>query len=71
MASSYELDLAAAAALPAAAALTRLDSDASGLSSEEAAKRLRTHGPNALRSHGVSALAVLVRQLRSYLLLLL
>lgn len=44
---------------------------AEGLSDAEAAARLRRHGPNAVRSHHVSALAVLGRQLRSALLILL
>lgn len=48
-----------------------LDTSASGLSSAEAARRLTTHGPNAVRTHRVSALAVLGRQLRSALLVLL
>jgi Mg2+-importing ATPase len=63
--------LAAAAALPAAAVLDALTSAAGGLSSAEAARRLRELGPNVLVSHGVTALSVLVRQLKSYLLLLL
>ncbi len=67
----FGLDLAAAAALSPAEAMARLDSGERGLSSAEAANRLATFGPNALRSHGVSAFAVLLRQLRSYLLLLL
>ena len=71
LAEPQQLELAAAAALPAAAALDRLDSSAAGLSSVEASRRLSVYGPNALLSHGVSALSVLVRQLRSYLLLLL
>jgi P-type Mg2+ transporter len=66
-----QLELAAAAALPAPDALGRLDSSAQGLSSVEASRRLSVYGPNALLSHGVSALSVLARQLRSYLLLLL
>lgn len=65
------LTLAAAAALPAADALVGLDSSEAGLSGAEARCRLALYGPNALVSHGVSALSVLVRQLRSYLLLLL
>jgi len=44
---------------------------AEGLSHAEATARLKSHGPNAVRSHEVSALAVLGRQLRSALLLLL
>ena len=66
-----QLELAAAAALPVADALSRLGSSEAGLSSVEAGRRLAVYGPNALLSHGVSALSVLVRQLRSYLLLLL
>lgn len=48
-----------------------LDSSVDGLSSAEATSRLASHGPNAVRTHEVSALAVLGRQLRSALLLLL
>ena len=66
-----QLDLAAAAALSPADALAALGSSKAGLSSAEAAQRLAVQGPNVLLSHGVSALSVLVRQLRSYLLLLL
>jgi Mg2+-importing ATPase len=66
-----QLALAAAAALPVAEALSELGSSALGLSSVEANRRLSVYGPNAVLSHGVSALSVLVRQLRSYLLLLL
>jgi Mg2+-importing ATPase len=71
MTASYQLDLAAAAALTPDAAVSELESSSAGLSSTESARRLGVCGPNALRSHGVSALAVLARQLRSYLLLLL
>lgn len=66
-----QLALAAAAALSVADALSELGSSALGLSSVEAGHRLSVYGPNAVLSHGVSALSVLVRQLRSYLLLLL
>jgi Mg2+-importing ATPase len=66
-----QLDLAVAAALPVAEALRALDSSEKGLSSVDASQRLEAYGPNVLRSRGVSALSVLVRQLRSYLLLLL
>ena len=48
-----------------------LDSSPVGLSTTDAAARLSAHGPNAIRSHQVSALAILGRQLRSALLLLL
>jgi Mg2+-importing ATPase len=53
--------------MPAADALARLGSDEAGLSGE-AHRRLALYGANALRSRGVSALSVLVRQLHSYLL---
>src|SRR5205814_1960538 len=42
-----------------------------GLTAAEAAERLQEVGPNALRSHGARPLAVLLRQLRNPLLLLL
>jgi Mg2+-importing ATPase len=48
-----------------------LNSSIGGLSSTEASQRLRTHGANAVRTHRVSAWAVLGRQLRSALLVLL
>ncbi|MET0473621.1 MAG: HAD-IC family P-type ATPase, partial [Mycobacterium sp.] len=51
--------------------LDRLHSSTDGLSAADAAARLRDHGPNAVRTHQVSALAILGRQLRSALLLLL
>ena len=66
-----QLELSAVAAQSPADALRALDSSPAGLSAADAAERLAVHGPNVLRSHGVSALSVLVRQLRSYLLLLL
>jgi Mg2+-importing ATPase len=66
-----QLELAAAAALTSADALSELGSSEAGLSRVEAQRRLAVYGPNVLLSHGVSALSVLVRQLRSYLLLLL
>jgi P-type Mg2+ transporter len=71
MAEPQQLELAAAAALPIADALSELGSSEVGLTSVEAGRRLAVYGPNVLLSHGVSALSVLVRQLRSYLLLLL
>lgn len=52
-------------------ALGWLDTSAEGLSSAEAAARLASWGPNAVRTHGVSALGVLGRQLKSALLILL
>jgi P-type Mg2+ transporter len=51
--------------------LTWLDASVDGLSSTEAAARLAIHGPNAVRTHAVSALVILGRQLRSALLVLL
>jgi Mg2+-importing ATPase len=48
-----------------------LDASADGLTDLEAASRLRRDGPNALRTHRVSAIAILGRQLRSALLVLL
>jgi len=48
-----------------------LGSTVSGLSAVEAAKRLATFGPNALRTHKANARAVLARQLRSPILILL
>jgi Mg2+-importing ATPase len=63
--------LAAAAALSVDEALTRLESTATGLSRDQAAARLAEVGANALRSHGARPLAVLMRQLRNPLLILL
>jgi Mg2+-importing ATPase len=51
--------------------LRTLDSSSDGLSSAEARVRLERIGPNALRSHGAGAIAVLVGQLRNPFLLLL
>lgn len=45
-----------------AAVLARLDTTAAGLSSSEAQRRLQQYGPNSLRTHHVSAVAVLARQ---------
>jgi Mg2+-importing ATPase len=64
--------LAAFWSLSAADLTQRLGSSAEGLSSAEAAERLRRGGPNRLRRlRGVSRLGVLLDQLRSPLLLLL
>jgi Mg2+-importing ATPase len=65
------LALTAAAGAPAEQVLTSLDSSPDGLSSAEAKRRLEIAGPNALRSHGARPLAVLARQLRNPLLVLL
>lgn len=64
-------DLRAAAMGSAGAVLTSLGSASGGLSASEASRRLTAVGPNALRSHGARPLAVLVRQLRNPLLILL
>jgi Mg2+-importing ATPase len=48
-----------------------LDSSAGGLSSAEVPARRARYGPNAVRTHHVKALAVLGRQLRSAVLILL
>ena len=62
---------AEAAPLGADDVLARLGSGAPGLTEDEAARRLRVVGPNAVRSHRVRALSVLASQLRSPLLILL
>src|SRR6185312_12403424 len=51
--------------------LTSLESSRSGLSAVEAAHRLASTGPNALRTHRASAWSVLARQLKSPILALL
>jgi len=65
------LTLASAAALPIDQVLERLDSTVAGLSNDEACTRLAEVGANALRSHGARPFAVLARQLRNPLLILL
>jgi P-type Mg2+ transporter len=57
-----------AASVPLEEVLHRLDTSTDGLSSAQAAARLQRYGPNALRTHRVSALSVLGRQLRSVVL---
>jgi Mg2+-importing ATPase len=64
-------DFERAARMPAPEVLDALGSGANGLTSEEARARLDSYGHNALRSHAVRPVAVLVRQLRNPLLLLL
>ncbi len=59
------------AAAPVGEVLRWLDSSAAGLSGGEASARLARYGPNAVRTHHVNALAVLGRQLRSAVLILL
>ena len=51
--------------------LDLLGTGPAGLSAAEAEARLGSFGPNAVRTHHASALSVLIRQLRSALLLLL
>jgi Mg2+-importing ATPase len=65
------LVLATAAGLPADDVLGRLKGTAVGLSRDQARTRLAQIGANALRSHGARPLAVLMRQLRNPLLILL
>ncbi len=65
------IGLIEAARLPAADVLSRLESSESGLAAQMAATRLRLFGPNAIRSHGARPLAILGRQLRNPLLILL
>lgn len=65
------IPVAVAATQDAAAVQRALDVDATGLSDTESARRLRLLGPNAVRSHRATLWPVLLRQLRSPLLLLL
>ncbi len=59
------------AAAPVDEVLRWLDSSAAGLSSTQASARLARYGPNAVRTHHVNPLAVLGRQLRNAVLVLL
>src|SRR5689334_1619436 len=65
------MELLRAATLPADEVLAALHSRPDGLASADADRRLGAVGPNALRSHGARPAAVLLRQLRNPLLLLL
>jgi Mg2+-importing ATPase len=65
------LDIATAGMLSPPAVLERLGSDQDGLAAGEAATRLARVGPNALSVRRVSAMAILIRQVRNPLLLLL
>lgn len=65
------IELLEAGRLPAAEVVARLRSADTGLAAAEAADRLRQFGHNAIRSHGAQPVAVLVRQLRNPLLILL
>ncbi|MDQ1440680.1 MAG: P-type Mg2+ transporter [Acidimicrobiaceae bacterium] len=68
---SVPLDLAAAARLPVAQVLERLGAAEGGLSAAEVTRRQHVFGANVLASHRVTAMGVLVRQLRNPLLILL
>ncbi len=59
------------AAMSADAVLAWLNTTADGLSNAEASARLQRFGPNAVRTHHVSAWAVLGRQMRNAVLILL
>jgi Mg2+-importing ATPase len=62
---------AEAAALEVSDVFARLGSGTGGLTADEAGRRLRAVGPNAVRSYRARAWPVLLSQLRSPLLLLL
>ena len=66
-----DLDLVSAAGLTCEEALAGLGSGFAGLSSDDAADRLRAFGPNALATHRVRASAVLFRQIRNPILVML
>ena len=70
-AAALDLDLSAAASLPAEEVLDRLASGSGGLSDAEAARRLVEYGPNILGTHQVRLMSVLFRQVRNPILLLL
>jgi Mg2+-importing ATPase len=63
--------LASAASLSSGDVLTQLECEPAGLTQIEATARLGEIGANALRSHGARPLAVMARQLRNPLLILL
>jgi Mg2+-importing ATPase len=71
IADDHTLTAAAVAGAPLADVLARLHTSTEGLSSAEAAARLARVGPNSLRTHRVSAWAVLRRQLNNAVLMLL
>lgn len=56
------------AALPVVDVLRRLDTTTDGLSTAEAQRRLDRYGPNSVRTHRVSAVAVLARQFKNAVL---
>lgn len=57
-----------ACSTPAADVLTRLGSAESGLTCDEAAARRAQLGPNSVRTHGVSGVRILMRQLNNAVL---
>ncbi|HSP55331.1 MAG TPA: magnesium-translocating P-type ATPase [Dehalococcoidia bacterium] len=65
------LRLADAASLGLTSVLQRLEVTESGLTAEEAKRRLALTGPNAIRSHGARTLEILIRQVKNPLLVLL
>jgi Mg2+-importing ATPase len=65
------LTLAEAAGLAPGDVLLRLETSMDGLRAAEAAIRLRQFGPNTLGTHRVRAIAVILRQVRNPLLILL
>ena len=68
---SGELTLTDAAGLSPGDVLARLGTSSDGLSQAEAAERLRQFGPNTLGTHRVSPAAILFRQIRNPILVLL
>jgi P-type Mg2+ transporter len=71
IADDHALTATAVSAAPLADVLGWLDTSADGLSGAEVSARRARYGPNAVRTHSVNALAVLWRQLRSAVLILL
>ncbi len=65
------LDLTSAASLESDEALRRLDSSVVGLAGEEARRRLKTFGPNAVEAPRTTVFDILLRQLANPFLILL
>ncbi|MFD2420970.1 magnesium-translocating P-type ATPase [Amycolatopsis pigmentata] len=70
-ATTRPITASSAAAMPVDDVLAALGTAPDGLTAEAAEQRLRETGPNAVRSHRARAFPVLLRQLRSPLLILL
>ncbi|HEY1222741.1 MAG TPA: cation-transporting P-type ATPase, partial [Acidimicrobiales bacterium] len=66
-----DLDLEKSSTIACSDAFSLLQCSADGLTSAEATKRLEHFGPNVLTTHKVHASAVLFRQIRNPILLLL